>query len=509
MLRGSIALLFLLGLVACKTLVQTSGDKNMQLTSLETSVSKGPRFTSVLGQCRADLHAAQTRLDQILTHVGPRNETNTLVPYNELLIHIDSASSLAGLLSQVHPDKSLRDEAEICEQEVSRFTTDLSLNRPLYDALTKVERRGLDADTLRMLDKTIEDYERSGIDKDEATRAQIKKIEEELVLIGQDFGRNIREDVRFIEVDAKTGLKGLPTDYIAGHKPNAKGKVRVTTDYPDYVPFMMYAESTPLRKDLWTKFNARGYPANEKVLNQLIEKRYELAKLLGYESFADYVVEDKMIKSAPKVSEFIEKITDISTKGADKEYVELLKEKRKLDPKAKEVFGYDKSYLEERVKRAKYRYDSQAVRPYFQFEKVRDGLLDLTSTLFGIRYQPVKDAEVWHSSVSVYDVFDGGNLIGRIYLDLHPRENKYKHAAQFTLKSGLRDRQIPEGALVCNFADPAASSEPALMDHDDVVTFFHEFGHLLHHVLGGQQKWIRFSGVATEWDFVEAPSQLF
>ena len=145
--------------------------------------------------------------------------------------------------------------------------------------------------------------------------------------------------------------------------------------------------------------------------------------------------------------------------------------------------------------------DAQQVRAYFDFRKVRAGLLSVTGDLFGLTYEPVPDASVWHEEVACYDVFSAGEPLGRIYLDLHPRAGKYSHAAQFSLVEGVEGRQLPEGALVCNFPR-------GLMEHDDVVTLFHEFGHLVHHLLGGHHDWVRFSGVATEWDFVEAPSQL-
>ncbi len=145
--------------------------------------------------------------------------------------------------------------------------------------------------------------------------------------------------------------------------------------------------------------------------------------------------------------------------------------------------------------------DAQQVRAYFDFAKVRSGLLDVTGRLFGLEYVPIDDAAVWHEDVAAYDVRADGAVLGRIYLDLHPRDGKFKHAAQFGLVSGIAGRQLPEGALVCNFPR-------GLMEHRDVVTMFHEFGHLVHHVLAGKQAWARFSGVTTEWDFVEAPSQL-
>ena len=147
------------------------------------------------------------------------------------------------------------------------------------------------------------------------------------------------------------------------------------------------------------------------------------------------------------------------------------------------------------------------MRPYFPYNQVRDGLLAVTSKLFNINYKPVLDAKVWDSSVETYDIYDEHEKLGRIYLDMHPREGKFKHAAQFTARSGLKNQQYPEGALVCNFPSPKEADGLALMEHRRVVTMFHEFGHLLHHIFSGKQNWMPFSGVATEWDFVEAPSQ--
>jgi thimet oligopeptidase len=182
-----------------------------------------------------------------------------------------------------------------------------------------------------------------------------------------------------------------------------------------------------------------------------------------------------------------------------------LRQLKSVVPTATTVADWQKVWLENLVKRDRYEVDASVVRQYFPFERVLRGLLEITSEIFDLSYRPVTDAQPWHATVLTFDVIRAGEKLGRIYLDMHPREGKYKHAAQFPLKDGVRDVQLPEGVLVCNFPDQT----PALMEHDDVVTMFHEFGHLMHHVLGGHQRWITQSGVATEWDFVEAPSQMF
>ncbi len=283
--------------------------------------------------------------------------------------------------------------------------------------------------------------------------------------------------------------------------------MRITTDYPDYLPFMSYAHNDAARRQLYQAFRQRGYPDNEPVLHAMLAKRYRLAHLLGYRDWADYITEDKMIKNSQAAADFIEKVHGLALPQAQRDYAALLAQLRKTQPAAEAVGDWQKTYLEEAVKRDNYRFDAQAARSYLPFGKVRQGLFDLMGQMFGVRIVAA-DRPVWHADVRAYDLFDdrghSPKLIGQFYLDLHPRADKYKHAAAFPLISGVAGRQLPEAALVCNF--PAG--ETALMEHDDVQTFFHEFGHLMHHLFAGQQRWIGQSGIATEWDFVEAPSQM-
>ncbi|NKB37321.1 MAG: hypothetical protein GKR93_09150 [Gammaproteobacteria bacterium] len=201
----------------------------------------------------------------------------------------------------------------------------------------------------------------------------------------------------------------------------------------------------------------------------------------------------------------MEKISKIANKRSSVDYQTLLARLQKIDPAAKEVGDWQKSYLSELVRKEQYNFDSKAVRQYFAYNKVRDGIFQLMSTLFDISIHPW-DTTTWHDSVEAYEVRDNGKLMARFYLDMHPREGKYKHAAHFSLQNGLTGRQLPVSSLVCNF--PGGDDGSGLMTHDQVETFLHEFGHLIHHFFGGEQRWTSFSGVATEWDFVEAPSQM-
>jgi len=458
-------------------------------------------------RCRAGIETARAKLAEIKAVQGKRTVANTLEPYNALSIGIDASNSMSGLMQSVHPAAEIRDAARACEQEVSSFVTDLGLDRDLYQAVKTVDLKGADKDTKRLVAHRLRDFRRAGVDKDDATRARIKELNDELTKIGQEFMKNIADDVRSISLDSAADMDGLPADYIKAHRPGKDGKISINTTYPDYIPFMSYATSGKLRKQLYMQYMTRAGDANEALLKQILTLRAEKAKLLGYKTWADYITEDKMMKSGANAAAFIERVVKISGPRAKKDYEELLARKKKDDPAATAVEDWEKAYYETKVKTEQYAYDPQAVRPYFEYTEVEKGLLDITSKMYGISYVAAVDPELWYPGVTVYDVMRDGNKIGRIYLDMHPREGKYSHAAQFTKQSGAKGVQLPEGVLVCNLPDP--KDGPAFMEHDDVTTMFHEFGHLMHHILGGQQHWIDQAGVATEWDFVEAPSQMF
>ncbi|GMT97213.1 M3 family metallopeptidase [Corallococcus caeni] len=442
------------------------------------------------------------RLKTLPASTPPRE---VLELFDESSAALDDAAARASVVRHTHPEAALREAAEQAEQAIENLANDIRMDRGVYDVLAGVSLANEDAATRKWMEKVLRDFRRAGVDRDDATRAKVKALQEELVRIGQEFSRNISQDTRKVALPP-AALDGLPQDYVRAHAPGDDGQVRISTDYPDLVPFLTYARDGKAREELWRANRQRGYPANVSVLQSLVQKRHELATLLGYPHWAAYATEDKMVRTADAAGTFIRKIADASEERMKRDYAVLLERKRKDDPKADRVDPWDSGYLDDRVKAEQYAFDSQTVRPYFEYTRVKQGVLDLTARLFGVTYKPVKDVPVWHPDVEAYDVYEGATLKGRFFLDMHLRADKYKHAAQFTLTSGKAGRRLPEGALICNFPKPGA--EPALMQHGDVETFFHEFGHLLHHIFGGHTKWAGLSGVRTEWDFVEAPSQM-
>jgi thimet oligopeptidase len=455
-----------------------------------------------LAGCRADIAKSKDLVAQIKA-AKDHTVAAVLEPFNEVTALLDDAGQTANLYGEVQPDDDLRKAAETCTQEVAAYNTELGLDRALYEQLKAVKVDGADAATKRFLERSLRDFHRAGVDKDDATRAKLKDLAAKQVQLGLDFERNVREDVRKVKVKPAE-LAGVPADYIAAHPAGPDGLVEITTDYPDFYPVRTYATSAEARKKLYIEFLNRGYPKNEEVLRQLLQVRQDTAKLLGYANWADYATETLMVKSGKNAQDFIDKIAKAAEARERKDYATLLKRKRKDDPKATALADYELAYYSQLVKREQYAFDPQSVRPYFDFTQSRDALLMITGKMYGVEYRAVPDATKWDASVDVYDVFDkgqDGKKLGRIYLDLHPRTNKYKHAAMFPMILGT-DKQLPEGALVTNFPT-------GLMDQGDVSVMFHEFGHLMHHVLGGKQHWVYFSGAAVETDFVEAPSQMF
>lgn len=450
---------------------------------------------------RAEIAAAEALVDGLRT-APPADPVDVLRQWDRAGVHLGNVAAAGSLFGNVHPDAAVRDIADEAEQEASRLATRWSLDRGLFEIFDDLDDGAVAGDPLaaRLLEKVRADFRRSGVDKDDATRDRITAVRERLTELDQEFSKATREDVRTIRVTPEQ-LDGLPADWLEAHPADDDGLVTVTTDYPDSVPVRMFARDAGVRQEMTTAFLQRGWPTTEPLLTEMFTLRHELATTVGYADWPSYDADVKMIKHGSAIPEFIDRITAAAEEPMRRDLAQLLERYRRDVPDAEVVPLPDYNHYAELVRSEAYDVDSQRVRTFFDFAKVRQGLLDVTGRLFGLRYEVV-DVPVWHEEVTAYDVFaEGESAIGRIYLDLHPREGKYKHAAQFTLTDGVAGVQPPEGVLVCNFSR-------GLMEHDHVVTLFHEFGHLLHHVLAGQGEWGRFAGVATEWDFVEAPSQM-
>jgi thimet oligopeptidase len=429
-------------------------------------------------------------------------DTAILQVWNDASIALANAFAATSLMSSVHPDAGLIDLAEQIEVEARRFSSDLYLDRAVFELLSSVRQDSLDPGARRMLVDALRAFRRSGVGLDEPTRERLRDLNERETELGQAFARNIRDGRREAFVPA-SALDGLPPDFVDAHPVDDEGRVRITTEYPDVHPFLTHSRDGEARRAVATEYFNLAWPENDEVLGELLRLRDEKARLLGYPNWPDFDAEIKMIGSGAEIEKFVERIAAEALDAGHRD-LEVLRQ-RGAQEGIERIDLSNWRYCFEAVKREQYGVDAQEVRRYFDFARVHQGLLDVTGRLFGITYERV-DVPTWHDEVTSYDVHldrpgGGTERIGRIHLDLHPRDRKYNHAAQFDLVPGVRERQLPEGVLVCNF-------NRGLMEHHEVVTLFHEFGHLMHHVLAGRHEWVRFSGVATEWDFVEAPSQM-
>jgi thimet oligopeptidase len=449
--------------------------------------------------------AARIALPRFLEQAADGSVDDALEAFDEAIAGLSNVRSLARLIRIAHTEADNRSAAESVQQDLDKVMTEISLDREIFGALDSLDLTAQDEGTRTWIARLLRDMRLAGVDRDDQTRKRIQQIQDELILAGQAFDRTLASDTRTATFPP-SALDGLPEDYVAAHPAGEDGLVRITTDYPDIGPFMLYCRDASARETLWRLNTQRGYPDNAETLRRLLELRYEMAGLLGYDTWADYVTANKMIGSEQAVVDFIERISDATADRCARDYAVLLERKRQDTPSADVVYHWDSSYLTDRVRAEQFAFDSQAVRPYFGYHRVKQGLMDLAARLFGISFVPNTAVDTWHPSVEAFDVFLDGDLLGRIFLDMHPRADKFNHAAMFSMTAGKDGVRLPECALMCNFPDPAAGA--ALMQPSDVTTFFHEFGHLLHHVFAGRPRYSGVGGLSVEWDFVEAPSQL-
>lgn len=433
----------------------------------------------------------------------------TMGRLDDAFLSMSNASSFPSLMEATHPDQVVRDAAQQCEKKTDELMTSIWLDVQLATVVKAYARvaSGLSVERQRFLDQTLRDFRRNGLDLPPPDQARLRKINQEATELSQAFHRELGDAIGHIDVTEQQ-LEGLPAAYLKSHRPEQQGgKIRITTDYPDYFPFVQYALDRNAARDLYVQFTNRGGDANVQRLGRLLALRYEKAKMLGYATWADYAIEPRMAKNASNALAFLDRVAKAIEPAVQKELQEFRAAyatlKKKSGPK---MLPPDRYFLAEQLKNTRYKFDSKEIANYFEVGRVTRGLLDITAQMYGLSYKEVQEP-TWHPTVTVHEVWSGTQKLGKFYLDMHPRENKYKHAAMFTISTPktLADgtRQTPVAALVCNFPEPG---EP--MSHGDVETYFHEFGHVLHLLLTNTEL-AAFAGTHTARDFVEAPSQMF
>ncbi|MDX5443144.1 MAG: Zn-dependent oligopeptidase, partial [Hymenobacteraceae bacterium] len=443
-----------------------------------------------------------------------RTFDNTMLAMDNFYDKLYSVAYVSSILSNAHPDSAVRNAGQRSLSAISKFGNDLSLDEGLYNAV-KAYAATKDAQKLtghkkKFLTETIRDYERSGFALSPEKRQELKAINNRISDLGLAFNQNIAEYKDQLLV-SEADMKGLPEDYIKSRKKEGENYI-ITLDGPSYTTFMKYAESDKARKELMVKYQNRAADKNLDVLKQLLAERQKMANLLGYKTYAAYLTGGRMAKTPETVWAFENNLVARVKEKTEQDVNELLSVKRAHlnDNSIQTLNPWEISYYNNLLMKDKYALDQEQLKEYFALDNVIDGLFQTTQQLFGLKYEEVKNASVWQEDVRLFEVKRDGKLVGRFYLDLHPRDNKYTHAACFSIRKGKatpQGYQIPTAALICNFYAPT-DGKPAFMSHGQVETFFHEFGHVLHNLLTTAELSSQ-SGTAVKRDFVEAPSQIF
>jgi thimet oligopeptidase len=471
---------------------------------------------------KSETDAAIARADELVrsaiaSAAAPSFEA-TLQPIELAGAAIASGYGRGAFLAQVATDPSVRDAGQDAEERLTKWRVALPFRDELYRAVSAYaetpEAQQLTEEHRRLLDFWLRDFRRAGQDLPAERRRELEELRSHLVELEVAFGRNVNEYQDGLEL-TRDQLAGLPDEYVERLNPGSEpGTYRVSLDYPESVPFMEQAHHRSLREQLLRKNWNVAVEANRPLLEEALRIRRRVAELLGKPTWAHHALEVKMAGTPERVTAFYEELTPPLVDATRHEVAEM-QQLLAADGYVGELETWDWGYYDTRLARERHGVDQNVVSEYLPLDSVLEGMFALTGDVFGLDYRNVADARAWHPSVRLYEIRDrdSGELLAHFYMDLFPREGKYGHAAAFPLLVGHRGANgeyvKPVSAIVANFTPPSGD-RPSLLthgQHGEIETLFHEFGHILHMSLT-RAEFARFSGAETEWDFVEAPSQI-
>ncbi|MGA2270798.1 MAG: M3 family metallopeptidase [Bryobacteraceae bacterium] len=469
------------------------------------------------------LRDARARLDAIAAEPGERTFENTMRALDNLSEPLDCAMAVVHHLESVATYPELRAAFNAVQPEVSAFYSGIPLNEGLWKGIQTYaatqEGAALAGEHRRFLDKTVDTFRRHGADLDAAGKKRLEDIDVELTQLTTRFSENVLDSTNAFEllITSQAELAGLPATALASARASAARKGRdgwrFTLQAPDYFAVMTYLDNAAIRRQMYGAHCVRGTASqwdNRPLITRILDLRREKARLLGFPDFADLVLEDRMAHNGARAMTFLEELKAKTERRFREENRELLEFRRSLEGQdAPQLEPWDIAYYAEKQRATLYDFDEEALRPYFPLERVAAGLFDLVNRLYGIHVSEEPGVPVWDPLVRYYNVHDDGAFLGGFYADWYPRENKRGGGWMDALITGgpTPGGFQPHLGLICGNLTPPVGGQPALLTHREVETIFHEFGHLLHHLLS-QVEIRTLAGANVAWDFVELPSQI-
>lgn len=475
--------------------------------------------------------AVQAAIEEARSNIDAIKNNTEAPDFDNVIVALETSSERLGMVSSIFYNQlsaAGTDKLESLAEEIgpitANFSSDVALDEDLFARVKSVHDQkddlDLNVEQMTLLDDTYKGFVRGGALLPEDKKTRLREISEEMSTLGPSFMNNAKKSSDAFEliIEDEKDLLGLPETAIAGAKQAAEDKNYdrkwlVTLDYPSYGPFMTYADNRTLRENLWRAFANRAYKDDHDNCDNIltiVRLRDERAKLLDYDNHADFVLERRMAKSPETVTAFLEKLLKVYKPAANKELNEL-KSFASESGFSEELKPWDVGYYSEKLKLKLFDYSSEELRPYFQLEKVLDGVFTHFSKLFGLQFKAATNIPTWHEDVTAYEVHDeaSGNFVGLLYTDFYPRTGKKSGAWKTSYRDqGLNDGKIkqPIVAIVCNFTKPTKDT-PSLLSFGEVTTLFHEMGHAIHALLSNVT-YSSHAGTSVLWDFVELPSQV-
>ncbi len=466
---------------------------------------------------------ARKEIDLIAENPEAPTFENTLEALDFSGQQLDRISSVFFNLNSAETNEEIQKIAQKVSPLLSEFSNDITLNEALFKRIKTVyEQRNtlsLSPEQKTLLEKRYKSFSRNGANLDDSEKKRLREIDAELSKLKLQFGENVLAETNKYELllIQEEDLDGLPEGAKEAAAQLAKSKNKegwlITLDYPSYIPFMKYAKKRGLRKKLALAFGSKGFHAdeldNQENVLKIVSLRHERANLLGYETHAHFVLEERMAETPEKVQTFLRELLEKAKPAAEREFSELEAFAKELDG-IQQLEKWDSAYYSEKLKQKLFNLDDEKLKPYFKLENVIDGVFKVAEKLFGLTFKEVFNVEKYHDEVKTFEVYDNAeNLVSLFYADFHPRPGKRggawmtSYKPQYTF-NGKNSR--PHVSNVCNFTKPT-TTKPSLLTFNEVTTLFHEFGHGLHGMLANTT-YPSISGTSVYWDFVELPSQI-